>query len=48
MAKREFTVILDSRNRELRYVWPGESIPDQIRLLKERGKKPWRIIKKVK
>lgn len=47
MAER--LVILDSRNRELAYVFERKDLHERIRQLKERGKKPMRIItKKVK
>jgi len=48
MAKRVFTVILDQRNRELKYLWPGDDVREAIRKLKARGKKPMRTIMKEK
>lgn len=48
MAKTKFTVILDCRNRELRYVHPCENVAREIERLKEEGKKPFRTITKMK
>lgn len=48
MSKTQYKVIVDERNRELKYVHYWENITDQIRLLKEKGHKLLRVITKYK
>ncbi|HPD58248.1 MAG TPA: hypothetical protein PK114_04500 [Smithellaceae bacterium] len=45
-ARRKCRVILDHRNRELRYLRPDENATDAIRELRKRGLHPVRIIEK--
>jgi hypothetical protein len=44
--KADRRVILDSRNRELKYLFPSENVHRAIEELKKHGKKPWRVIMK--
>lgn len=49
MSKTQYKVIVDERNRELKYVHPyWENVNDQLRLLKEKGHKLLRVITKYK
>ena len=46
--KHKYRVILDHRNRELRYLYPNDSADNAIRELRKRGLRPARIIDKEK
>ena len=49
MKKTPYKVIVDGRNKELKYVHPHwDNLNDQIRLLKEKGHKLLRVITKHK
>lgn len=47
MKKAKMIAILDCRNRELKRINPAfYNIDDQIRLLKEQGEKPVRVVER--
>jgi hypothetical protein len=47
MKKQKVKVILDCRNKELKYVFRNNDIFSAIKLLRKAGKKPFRVIDKL-